>query len=97
MENNQSKSKRGGKRPGSGRPKGSVSKVTADVRAQAGKYTPEALKTLCAIMRGSDSDAARVAAAKEILDRGHGKSAQPQTGEGGTGPIQVVFGWMPSV
>jgi hypothetical protein len=41
-------------------------------------------------MKASESDAARVAAAKELLDRGHGKSPQPQTGEGGTGPITVV-------
>jgi hypothetical protein len=69
--------------------------VTADVKAAAGKYTLESLETLASIMRASESDAARVAAAKELLDRAHGKAAQPQTGEGGTGPIQVVFGWLP--
>lgn len=41
-------------------------------------------------MRKSEADAARVSAAKELLDRGHGKSPQAITGEDGTGPITVV-------
>lgn len=73
-----------------GRVKGVPNKATRDVKAQAGKYTAEALRTLAEIMKSSESDAARVAAAKELLDRGHGKSAQPVTGEGGEGPITVV-------
>jgi hypothetical protein len=85
---------KGGKRLGSGRPKGAVSKATADIKAQAGKYTPEALMTLASIMKASDSDAARVSAAKELLDRAHGKSPQPQTGEGGTGPILLAVQWL---
>jgi hypothetical protein len=82
---------RGGKREGAGRRKGTPNKATADIKAQAQKYTPDALKTLHAIMRDSESDAARVSAAKELLDRGYGKSPQPQTGEGGEGPITVVI------
>ena len=66
----------GGKRPGAGRPKGSRNKATADVMAAAQVYTDAALKTLAAIMRKSDSDASRVAAASVILDRGHGKARQ---------------------
>ena len=55
-----------GKRTGAGRPKGAVSKSTAEIKALAGKHTPEALKTLVSVMKGSESDAARVAAAKEL-------------------------------
>lgn len=44
--------------------------------AAAQVYTTEALGTLAKIMRKSDGDAARVAACKEILDRGHGKPKQ---------------------
>lgn len=44
--------------------------------AAAQVYTAEALGTLAKIMRSSDGDAARVAACKEILDRGHGKPKQ---------------------
>jgi hypothetical protein len=45
-------------------------------------------------MSSSDSDAARVSAAKELLDRGYGKSPQPQTGEGGTGPVLLAIQWL---
>ena len=58
-------------------------------------HTPEALKTLADIMAKGESDAARVAAAKELLDRAHGKAAQPQTGEGGTGPMRLELSWQP--
>lgn len=89
MNNNPPKSGRGGKRPGAGRPKGATNKATADVKAAAQQYTDEALKTLATIMKSGGSDPARVAACKEILDRGHGKAPQAVTGEGG-GPIEHV-------
>lgn len=59
-----------------GRVAGTPNKATADVKAAAQQYTSEAVEALAAIMRDSDSDAAKVAAIKEILDRGHGKSKQ---------------------
>jgi hypothetical protein len=61
---------------GKGRPKGSMNKATADVKAAAQAFTAEAVETLASIMRASESDAARVAAANAILDRGHGKPKQ---------------------
>ena len=79
---------RGGKRPGAGRRKGVPNKATADIKAMAQKYTPGALQVLHSIMKGSESDAARVSAAKELLDRGYGKSPQAITGTDG-GPIVV--------
>lgn len=77
-----------------GRPKGALNKSTKEIKALAQKHTPAALKTLVSVMEASDSDAARVSAAKELLDRGHGKSPQPQTGEGGTGPIALAISWL---
>ncbi len=59
-----------------GRPKGSVNKVTADIRAAAQAYTDDALATLAQIMKAGESEAARVAAANSILDRGFGKPRQ---------------------
>ena len=59
-----------------GRPKGSVNKVTADIRAAAQAYTDDALATLAQIMKAGASEAARVAAANSILDRGFGKPRQ---------------------
>ena len=64
------------------------------MRRAAQRYTTEALETLAAIMRSAEADAARVSAAKELLDRGHGKSPQPQTGEGGTGPVALAVSWL---
>lgn len=59
-----------------GRVAGTLNKATADVKAAAQQYTSEAVEALATIMRDSDSDAAKVAAIKEILDRGHGKARQ---------------------
>lgn len=64
--------RRGGRKPGT------PNKVTADVRALAGKFGPKALNTLAKIMEcKKEPAAARVSAAKEILDRAYGKSPQP--------------------
>lgn len=73
-KNNQPKSSRGGARPGAGRPKGSPNKATADVRALAGKYAPDAISELARLSIEAESEAARVSAIKEILDRAFGKS-----------------------
>src|SRR4051812_12310297 len=63
---------------GKGRPKGVTNKVSKDVRALAGAYGPKALKTLAEIMMCKKSPAAaRISAAKELLDRAYGKSPQP--------------------
>lgn len=61
-----------------GRKRGTPNKVTADVRILAQQYGEKALAVLAEIM-GSTSEpaAARVSAAKELLDRAYGKSPQP--------------------
>ncbi len=72
-----------------GRKKGTPNKSTADVKALAQNYTGQAIETLASIM-GDESmpAAARVAAVKEILDRGHGKSSQALEVSGaGGGPV----------
>ena len=53
-----------------------MNKVTADIRAAAQAYTDDALATLAQIMKAGASEAARVAAANSILDRGFGKPRQ---------------------
>lgn len=58
--------------------------------AAARVYTTEALGVIASIMRKGESDSVRLGAAKEMLERGHGKAPQPQTGEGGAGAIQHV-------
>lgn len=74
-----------------GRPKGALNKSTAEVKKAAQKYTEKALKTLALIMEKGQTEPARVAAARELLDRAHGKPAQPvqHAGEDG-GPIAIA-------
>jgi len=67
----------GGKREGAGRPPGSRNKATAEIKAIAQEHGPTAIESLVTIMCSNDMPpAARVSAAKEILDRAYGKSIQ---------------------
>lgn len=68
-----------------GRQKGTKNKIAADVRVLAQVYGPAAVKTLATIMADKKAQmASRVAASKELLDRGYGKSVQPlEAGPGG--------------
>lgn len=65
-----------------GRKKGVPNKSTAEIKELAQTYSAKALETLSAIMRNSDNDTARIAAAKELLDRGYGKVTQPMEHSG---------------
>jgi hypothetical protein len=56
-------------------------KVTAEIRAIAREHGPKAVAELVKLMTKSKSDMARIAAAKELLDRGFGKSTQPISGD----------------
>lgn len=79
---NQRKSnRRGGRRAGAGRKKGSFVKLTESVRAIALEYGPDAMAQLARIAEHSPSDAARVSACREILDRAYGKAPQPIVGD----------------
>lgn len=72
----------GGKRPGAGRPKGSVNKATAEIKELARAYGPAAIEMLAEkaglvkTKKAADTDQAQVAAARELLDRGYGKPTQ---------------------
>ena len=79
----------GGKREGAGRKKGQPNKATAEVRAAARKFAPTAFKELARLAAKAESEQARIAAIKEILDRAYGKSVQPHDGDGEGGPIYV--------
>lgn len=72
---------KGGKRLGAGRKKGVPNKVTKDVKALAQNYAPSAFEALRKIATSGISEAARVAAIKEILDRAYGKSPQAIVGD----------------
>ncbi len=64
------------KTPGSGRQAGTPNKATADVRAIAREYGARVIEGLWAIFTTSENDATRIAAGREILDRGYGRPRQ---------------------
>ncbi|WP_072389474.1 hypothetical protein [Hyphomicrobium sp. CS1BSMeth3] len=73
---------RGGAKPGErrgGRRKGTPNRATADIKAAAQLHGAAALERLAYLMTNADSEAAQVAAAKEILDRAYGKAPQALT------------------
>lgn len=75
------KSSNRGSKPGErrgGRAKGTPNKATAAIRDIAGQYTEQAVSALVSILAGGEGipAAAQVAAAKELLDRAHGKPSQ---------------------
>ena len=49
----------------------------SQIRAQAGQYARDALDMLFELAKGAESEAVRVSAIKELLDRGIGKSGAP--------------------
>jgi hypothetical protein len=68
--------KKGGKRTGAGRPAGSKNKVTPEIKAMAQKHCPEALEMIVQLAQSAENESTRLAAAKELLDRGYGRSRQ---------------------
>src|SRR3990167_3613771 len=76
---------RGGKRVGAGRKPGVPNKVTRDIRVLAQVHSDKAIKELARLATQAESEAARVAAIKELLDRGYGKSKQPVEHDVGEG------------
>ena len=74
-----------GSKPGEhrgGRKPGTPNKATRDIRELAQVHSAEAVKELAKLAglvkgtKGAESEQARIAALKELLDRGHGKATQ---------------------
>jgi hypothetical protein len=77
---------RGGSKPGErrgGRKAGTPNKATAELQGLARKHTKSVLVELVRLATEAESEQARVAACKEVLDRGYGRAAQAVTGAGG--------------
>jgi hypothetical protein len=67
----------GAGRKSTGRPKGVLNKATATIKSLAEPYSAEAIETYVGIMRDTQAPhAARIAAARELIDRGHGKAKE---------------------
>jgi hypothetical protein len=65
-----------GRKKTGGRKKGVTNKAVTDIKALAQEYGAAAIQTLVDLMIAADFEPTRVAAAKELLDRGYGKAAQ---------------------
>lgn len=72
-----------------------MAKTPIEIKSLARAHTDAAIKTLVGIMNQPNaSEAARVAAVKELLDRGWGKATQLHGGDPDAGP--VVLTWLKS-
>lgn len=74
------KSTRGGRRQGAGRKRGSRNRATSEQVKSIGdlarQFAPEAVATLVDVMKNGISEAARVSAATNLLDRAYGRPTQ---------------------
>jgi hypothetical protein len=86
-----------------GRRKGTPNKVTAAIRDLAAPYSAEAIAVFVSVMRRGETDATRMLAAREILDRAHGKSRQSVEVAGalpvsdiyrGTDPVEAAAAYL---
>jgi len=73
-----------------GRKAGTLNKATRDIKELARAHGPEVIEGLIRLFREADGDAARIAAAREILDRGYGKATQPIAGDDDMPAIKMV-------
>ena len=75
MQAKTKQTKRGGKRPGSGRKKGVPNLSTRPIKELAAVYSEEVINTLGELMRNGESESIKLGACKELLDRAHGRPA----------------------
>lgn len=85
-----------GSKPGErrgGRQKGTPNKSTADVKAliDANVDMVQVVRGLAQIAIAGDTDAAKVAASKELLDRRFGKATQPLSGDKDAPPLGILI------
>ena len=74
-----------------GRRAGTPNRATADVKALASQYAEDAFAELARLAQKAQSEAARVAAIKELLDRAYGKSKQQTEVTGpDNGPVSIA-------
>lgn len=72
-----------------GRKPGTPNKSTAAIKALAQEHAETVIVELARLAIESESDAARVAAIKELLDRGFGKSPQAIVGDDDAPPVNL--------
>lgn len=91
-QSKKSGSGRGGKRPGAGRKPGPISALKKSLQELARPHAQLLLQELLKLATSpSEAGSVRVAAIKEILDRGYGKAPQAITGENGEGDAKLIL------
>ena len=80
-----------------GRKQGTRNKATAEIRELAQACAPAAIAELARLCLHAKTEATRVAAIKEILDRGYGKPTQPIAGDPGYGAIEASIALRPQL
>ena len=75
-ESNSIKSRRGGARPGAGRPLGVPNKLTRPLRELAALHSEDCIAVLVQLRDHAEAEQVRLAAANSLLDRGYGKPRQ---------------------
>lgn len=73
-----------------GRTKGVPNKATKDIKELARTHGPEVIEGFWRLFKEADSDAAKIAAGREILDRAYGKATQPIAGDEDGAAIRVI-------
>jgi hypothetical protein len=74
-------------------------KATGEIKALAQEYGAPAIAKLAQLsgliggQPGAESEAAQIAALKELLDRGYGRATQPLSGDADGAPIAYSFRW----
>lgn len=74
---------------GRGRPKGATNKITREIRSLAQEHCEEALAKIVHLMRSAEREETQLAAAKELIDRGYGKSPIAIGGDPSAGPVRL--------
>lgn len=85
----------GGKRPGAGRPPGSVNKLSRPLKEAAALHTEDCLAVLIQLRDHAESEQVRLAAAMALLDRGHGKPRQELDLNKSEGVTVIIDRWPP--
>ena len=86
------------KPPGSGRKPGQQNRTTLEIKELARVYGPAAIAELARLAGltkadGSENEGTRVAAIKELIDRGYGKAAQIHAGSDELPPVKHEHGF----
>jgi hypothetical protein len=83
-----------GRKPGSpktgGRVAGTPNKVTRELKELAMQFVPRAMEQLAAMVVGAQSEAVKLGAIKEILDRAVGKAPQAMVHSGAIGSYDLT-------